>query len=120
MPHPIGRLPFDKRRLFSHETLAAAGVLREALNTAVVCEPAKLLALYMVLIGAAPDDGGPEDVLQEVEALFATLWNDGSFDEPDATMLRVITTSMRANPRTDALDDATPLEWAIDGDTITC
>lgn len=119
MAHPIAGIPFDKRRLFAHEVLAVCSVVREALNTAVVCEPAKLLALYMALIAMSPEELGGSDVFEEGRLLFGTLEDDGSFEDPDPALLRVLLASMRANPRTDALDDATPLEWAIDGDTIT-
>lgn len=110
MTHPLGSLPFDKRRLFALEVLACTRRLMEALDTNVVCQPAKLTALYMVLVGLAPDDCSQDDTVAEARLLIETLETSGSFDEPDPVMLRVLLASMRANPDDDALTKGDVLE----------
>jgi hypothetical protein len=100
--HPIAALPFDKRRLFAHEVLAAANVLREALNTPVICEPAKLAALMLVFGASGPEGTNMQEDAAEASLLIQTLANE--LTDPDPTLLRVIITSMRANPNEDALD----------------
>jgi hypothetical protein len=100
--HPIASLPFDKRRLFAHEALAAARVLREAINTSVICEPAKLAALILVFGALGPEDTDVQADFAEATRLIQTL--EAELQEPDATLLRTIITSMRANPNEDAMD----------------
>lgn len=110
MSHPIGSLPFDKRRLFALEVIACTRRLLEALDTNVVCQPAKLVALYMVLVGLAPDECAEDDAVAEARLLVSTLETSGAFDEPDPKMLRVILASMRANPDEDALSKGDVIE----------
>jgi hypothetical protein len=114
--HPIASLPFDKRRLFAHEAMAVTAVVTEALKTPVVCEPAKLLGLFLALFGrvAAEQGMAPADAYAEGVSLAQTL--EAELKAPDATLLRVLVTSMRANPSEDALDrgDVITLDDAVD------
>lgn len=100
--HPIAGLPFDKRRLFAHEAMAVARVVNEAIKTNVVCEPAKMLGLWIVFGALGPSDTTPEADAAEATLLAQTLENE--LTEPDPTLLRVMIASMRANPAEDALD----------------
>lgn len=100
--HPIASLSFDKRRLFAHEALAVARVVHEAIKTNVVCEPAKMLGLALVLGAIRPDNTSLAEDVAEAELLARTLQNE--LEAPDPALLRVIITSMRANPHEDVLD----------------